>query len=364
MTNRFAGYRTSPIAHAARRPPLARAVLLLVLLLAGGWAGVSWAQERSADPLSPPGDEAPDDAGELTVALPEPPVSLRPGFVAGRETRYRFWVQRQRDRSVRVAGREQNAQLTLTSQGELTWTVEEVGADGGAVCLLQYENLSVEVSANGGEAQRFDSDGTGEGPLLELIEALTDNGLTFDVAADGSIESVRGRDQLVAAVSDESAVPEEQEFIETASRLATLLAAPGEADTGEVWRSRAAYPHPRGELDHDMTFTLTGLDLLEGVPVAFVNMEADSDLVVAQDQRPTAPPGGTVDFNVTDIGMTGQAIFDLERGEVAGRNTQLWLEVRVELTGQTPRGPLTIVQVEREDTQAQLLRLTSTNPQP
>ena len=303
-----------------------------------------------------------EGAGEVEAeAMPTYPVSLRPGFVEGRATVYEFWVQRRRDRTVRVGPREQTATVNLTSRGELVWRVESVQADGDAVCVLRYRSVRVTIEG-GGQSQSFDTAGEGEGPLKELIDALAGNDLTFDVAADGTIREVRGVSQIAAGVSEARAVPEDREFVETAARLATLLAAPAQAEEGARWRTTEAFPHERGEVTYDMTFALRGLDRLEGVPLAYVTLDSDLELDVPEDKMPPAPPGADVKVALTDGSCEAQIIWDLDKGEVAGRNTLMTMEIESSVTAPTSQGRLTITQLEREETLAQLLRLSTTEP--
>ena len=63
-------------------------------------------------------------------------VNLRPQFQAGRTTRYQLWYDRDVDTTIDFQGKSQSIPQHFHYDGEMTWRVDSVAADGSATCTL------------------------------------------------------------------------------------------------------------------------------------------------------------------------------------------------------------------------------------
>src|SRR5690606_8158701 len=113
--------------------------------------------------------------------------------------------------------------------------------------------------------------------------------ITCEVAADGTIQSVRGTDAMKRKAGDVP-IPDDLDFVESATDLATIAAAPPTLATGQSWDARFRWSHEAGWLNQDMHYTLTGVEEVEGIPIANVTGVARSRLEVDRSKLPRGGP--------------------------------------------------------------------------
>lgn len=252
---------------------------------------------------------------------------LRPHWTPGQTTRYEVWSSRTRQSTVTRGGRSRTTGFKMTSEGEVTWTVDKVKADGSATCTMTMDWLTLELTGEDGKTHKNDSrksKGDIE-PFHALLKALTGVPIKVSVAADGTITKVNGVKAVRAKIKPElkEMVPEDLDFIETASDLATLVAVPQEVRVGKKWDADQRWtwsdPPFKGHMNHDMTFTLAGVEDMAGLPIAVVEGRSKLKLELDRSDLPEGMPPFSVKLVKGDLQT--QVMFDLTRGEVVGRNT-------------------------------------------
>ena len=261
----------------------------------------------------------------------DPSANLRPQWVVGQTARYQFWTESKKEETAELQGQSQTGTTTYTNEGEVVWRVEQVGDDGSAVCTMSLETMKVTIAPPEGEALAVDSaNPTGEIPVFDtLLAAMVQNPLTVYVKPDGSVDRVEGVDAMKQAAGEDAAdsVPDEIDFIETASELATLIAAPAEAGVGDTWRAQNTWAledilpgvlNIEATADFDTTFTLEQLGKVEGVPVAAVRFRSVMDVKADLSKLPDGV--ADVDLRVGDASARGELLFDLSRHETIARN--------------------------------------------
>jgi hypothetical protein len=151
-------------------------------------------------------------------------------------------------------------------------------------------------------------------------------------------------------------VPEELDFIETATDLATLVAAPESAAVGKNWDTDLKWTWSdapfEGHLLHDMKFTLTGVEQIAGLPVAVVDGRSKLKLDLDRSNLPEGMP--PTDVKLVKGDLQTQVMFDLTRSEAIGRNTVQ--NTTIDFTVRMPDATITRRLVET--LQGQALRIT------
>lgn len=287
------------------------------------------------------------------VAQDEPAaVDLRPQWREGQRSRYEVWTRRVRDTTMSLAGQSRSAQVTMETTGEVTWVVDRVQPNGGATCTMTLDWLSMSIASDG-ERQVSDSRrGSGDNEMIhDLLRAMAGVPITVEVAPDGSIESVHGTDAIRRRLDVPEMMPQDLDFIESASDLATIPDAPATARVGARWDADYRWTHEMGHLRHDMSYTLAGVEELAGIPIATVTGRGSLSLDVDHSKLPEdAPP---IDVKLVDGSVTSQVMFDLQRHEAIGRNTVQ--ETTIDVTVRMPQQ--TLSQRTHETIQSQVLRI-------
>ena len=266
-------------------------------------------------------------AAPLAHAQDAQTYNLRPNWTPGQTARYEVWTNRTQHSVVTIAGKKNVDDLQMTSEGEVTWSVDQVKADGSATCTMTLEWLSLDYIPGDGKTLKNDSrKGSGDIESFHaLLKAMTGVPLKVSVAADGTITKVDGVRAIASRMKADlkEMVPEELDFIETASDLATLIAAPEAADIGNKWDANVKWTWSdrpfEGYLHHDMTFTLAGVEDLAGLPVAVVDGRSKLKLELDRSNLPEGMP--PTDVKLIKGDLQTQIMFDLTRHEVVGRNT-------------------------------------------
>lgn len=279
-------------------------------------------------------------------------VNLRPQPVAGRVTRYWVWTQRDQAITMTAAGNRRSLSNRMEVEGECTWAIVSVRPDGGFSATMTMDWMTARLTMPDGAVHNNDSRrGRGDTePVHQLIRAMSGVPLTCDVAADGTIQSVRGMDAMKRKASD-AAIPDELDFIESATDLAVLSAAPESLASGRAWDTRFRWSHELGHLQQDMRYTLSGVEDIEGIPVANVTGVAKVRLDLDRSKLPQGGP--PIDIRLRSATFQTQVMFDLTRHEAVGRNTT---DTRsIDTTIRLPQA--TISRVTDETIRSQVLRI-------
>jgi Family of unknown function (DUF6263) len=284
---------------------------------------------------------------------------LRPKWTQGQTARYEVWTSRTQHATVSLAGQSRTTDLTMISQGEVVWTVDKVKTDGSALCTMTLDWLTLDYTPDDGKTLKNDSrKGTGDiEPFHALLKAMTGVPIKVSVAPDGTITKVQGIKAINAKIKPElkEMVPEELDFIETATDLATLVAAPESARLDKKWKTKLKWTWSdtpfKGYMHHDMTFTLSGVEDVAGLPVAVIDARSKLKLELDRSDIPKAMP--PYDVKLVKGDLQTQIMFDLTRGEAVGRNTIQ--TTTIDVTIRTPN--TTISRRVQETLHSQALRI-------
>ncbi|MEM9021508.1 MAG: DUF6263 family protein [Planctomycetota bacterium] len=302
-----------------------------------------------------------------TLAQDDKPTNLRPGWSAGQTATYAFWGKTQKDETAQILGQQQSETTTFLSEGKVTWRVDEVNDDGTAACTMRLTTIKFTITVGEAEPVVFDSDNlTGERPAFDsLMSAMVQTPLKIAVNADGTIGAVEGIDELATAAGAEAAeadiIPEELDFRETASELATLISAPAEATPGQTWNATNTWNHedvfPQAETKAkwDTTFTFDSVGVIAGVPIATIKTESDVDIEVDLSKLPEGGPD--IDIQISDTAASGEILFDLSRQETVARNETMTYTAAITVAPPRPELPAITVNI-KETNQSQLLRVS------
>lgn len=263
----------------------------------------------------------------LTWADEAQTYDLRPQWKPGQTARYEIWSSRTQHATVTFAGQKRTTDLTMTSDGEITWTVDQVKPDGSATCTMTLDWLTLDYSPQNGKPLKNDSrKASGDiEPYHALLKAMAGVPLKVSVAADGTVTRIDGINAIAGRIKSElkDAVPEELDFMETATDLATLVAAPQSIDVGKKWDAKLKWTWSdtpfKGFMHHDMTYTLAGVEDMEGLAVAVVEGRSKLKLEVDKSKLPEGMP--PADVKLVKGELQTQVMFDLTRHEAVGRNT-------------------------------------------
>ena len=310
----------------------------------------------------------------LLVALPvfakpdAKPTNLRPQWEQGQSVRYAFWSKTLKTESATLAGQTQDEKTTYLTEGETTWKVDSTNPDGTLSCTMTLDKIKFTITSdkNKDKPTIVDSENPDpeQGVFKDLVAAMTQVPIKVTVKADGSIESVSGVDALRQAagqaVQDADIVPEELDFMESASELATLIAAPASATPGQTWNSKnkwnqnSVIPGTDTLGEWDTTFTYDSVADIAGVPIATIKSKSEIEMKVDLSKLPEQSPD--IDVQVQDATAKGEILFDLSRNETVARNDSMSYTATITVTPPTDRIPPIKINVT-ESSQSQLLRI-------
>lgn len=280
---------------------------------------------------------------------------LRPQWTAGQSATYSFWTARQQNQTVTMpTGESRNATNSYETNGELQWTVESIRPDGGATGTMTMDWIAVTLTDLQGQTVTMDSrKPRGDVPRFQkLLKAMVGKPITVTVNADGTIEKVAGLGPIRRAAEEPDDVPEDLDWIESATDLATVPGVPPEVRIGGTWKKDFRWTHDEGHLRHAMTYTLADVEDVAGIPLATVEGKGTLKLDPKPlELPPDAPP---VQRRLTGGEVTTQILFDLQRHEAVGRNTTQ--EETIVTTIRFPQG--TIRRSATTTIQSQVLRLS------
>ena len=251
--------------------------------------------------------------------------NLRPQWTAGQTARYEIWTSRTQRSTVSLADQKRTTDMNMVSEGEVTWTVDRVKPDGSAECTMTLDWLTLDYTAGGKTLKNDSRKGSGEIESVQaLLKAMAGVPLKVSVAADGTVTKVDGTKTMGGKLGadQKDMLPEELDFIETASDLATLIAAPESIGVGKKWDTKLKWTWSdqpfEGYMHHDMTYTLTGVEDLAGLPVAMVEGRSKLKLELDRSALPEGMP--PADVKLVKGELHTQVMFDLSRHEAVGRN--------------------------------------------
>ena len=283
-------------------------------------------------------------------------LALRPRWETGQSARYSFWTRRQQDVEVRFDGNVREAGSTVLTEGELSWTIDSVRDDGSAEATMTLDWMTADITDAEGKTLRNDSrKGAGDlEPVHGLLRAMAGAPIRVSLTADGSVASVSGVDKIRAAAEVPEMVPEELDFEESATELATLAFAPETAAVGDTWPASFRWTHELGHLEQDWTYRVAGVEEIGNVRVAMIEGEAELELdpdTLRAEQPADAPP---TTVKLVDGEATQSIMFDLSRGEAVGRDSTLRTTLEVSVALPNARK---LNQVTREVERSQVLRI-------
>jgi hypothetical protein len=281
-------------------------------------------------------------------------INLQPDWETGQQSRYSVQQTRTRTRTLMAGGKQREATTTTRLTGEITWRVESVAADGSATCTLSHDWLKLVMTGPEGNQKTNDTRrGSGDlPPVQQMLSALSDNPLTVQVAADGTVTGVDGGDAIRSALDNPQFAPTQQDLHSTAESLVPLPAAPSDGEVGRTWRHSFGESHALGSMQYDANYELAGVETVASIPIATIRIQGDITLDAKSPQRPANAPEMTTDLR--DSHYRSFVIFDLLRREAVGRYTS---EQQVIEQNITARGR-TLTQRMNEQTQATVLRIS------
>ncbi|MEM6333499.1 MAG: hypothetical protein AAF823_09195 [Planctomycetota bacterium] len=309
-------------------------VVWVVALAIGGAVGVGSAAAQSAESEG---------------------VALRPAWAVGQRALYEFWTQRERQIDMQFDGRSRTVSTTLSSEGQTEWVVTEVGDDGSAKGTMTLQWIVITVTQPDGSTMKVDSRRAGGDipAYKQLLDAVAGVPLMIEVAADGSVASVEGMNQMTAKYGGDEFPLEERDFVETATDLAALTGVPAMVVPGQRWSTTHDWSHELGTMRHDLNWTLSEVEDVEGIGLAVVDVTGELTLELGDDAIPADAPQTQV--RLVSGSIEGQVLFDTLRREAVGRNTVQNDVIRS--TTRLPQNRGTLVRTTTQRVQSQSLRI-------
>ncbi len=289
----------------------------------------------------------------------DPAFDLRPHFKPGRTARYRVWTSHE------MTNKSPRGVVTNTRvfESEITWSVMEVRADGGADCQVVIDWLTCDLTTPDGSVLKNDSRAdSGEVEAVhKLLVAVTGVPITVHVSGEGLIEGVSGTDAVRDAMENPDHAPDDQDYIEMATDLAMLIAAPPTIAPGGDWSTPVQWTHIWGHVNYDLKYELESVGPIAGIDVATVtgqstsfNFEPGDDVLPVPEGTP--PP----EVAMSSAAVKTRVLFDLSRHEAVGRDTVETRSVDVALS----IGDQTINMSMSERIHSQALRIAEINEEP
>lgn len=280
------------------------------------------------------------------------PVDLRPQWREGQTSRYEISSERVQHHSMTAGQQQREQRSTMQTSGEVTWHVEHVASDGSAQCRMTFDWLRMTMRDDQQEQVNDSRQGSGDTPPLHaMLRAMTGVAIGVEVAADGTIQAVSNTAAIRRALEHEELAPSDVDLIENASKLATLINAPAAAEPGDQWRVEHQWRHELGSQYETIDWRLEGIEHIADIPIATVVGQGAVEVEMDEAQMPEgAPP---IDMTMRDGNIQAQVLFDLQRGEVVGRNSVE--QTRIEMTIRIPEQ--TVHQQIEQTVQSQVLRI-------
>lgn len=274
--------------------------------------------------------------GPVWAQADHPTLDLRPRFVQGRTTKYHVWSNRQQFQSVAIGPRNREFETRFEIEGEITWTVNRVRQNQSATCSMTIQWMTAQYTGPDGKTQHSDSRKSRGLPesIHGLLRAMMGMPVIIEVEPDGSVRSAKGIDAIRRSAPKDANVPDERDFIESASDLATIVGAAANVAIDDQWKTQLDTNHQFGLLHQSMRLTLSSVETIADIPVATVTgigrleFEPDKDLLPKMPSR-----DWKVRARMTNGQIVTQVMFDLQRREAVGRNTMESRVIEIDVRG-------------------------------
>lgn len=261
------------------------------------------------------------------------PVDLQPHWKQGQTARYELWQVRTTRTAMKIGTQSQQIDTSSQIEGEMTWRVDRVRADGSADCTYTYDWLRLTLSSSAGQTQVSDSrqaSGDNES-VMKFLKALTGVPIEVHMAADGSALSTTSEKVIAQKGPGLPNLPDNLDLLESATDAVSLTAAPAEANLNTSWKADFDWNHEIGKLAHSMQYQLTGVEQIAGIPVATITMQAKLKLTPDASNFPD-PSQAKVDVQMHKGSLSTQIMYDLDRREVVGRNSSRDMSIQINVT--------------------------------
>jgi hypothetical protein len=249
-------------------------------------------------------------------------VTLKYNWPKGEELRYRIATEAVQTISG-VPGLGDMTSTTSASQVH-QMTGDAVGADGVFALRVKIESARMKMTSMMMNFE-YDSEVPSNDPMAASMAgaagAMINEVLTLSMAPDGAIRGVDGVDRISAKVQGSpaaaaaagfgaglDALPVNDDAVKS-SYLPFRCLPSSAVKPGDTWKTEATVPNPLGVQTIASTFTMKGVDTLDGQP--FVR------IAVTQTIK-TAPGGqmGPMSVQVGDASGEGEVLFSAARGRL------------------------------------------------
>lgn len=278
---------------------------------------------------------APDAFGQAEPPA-RPTANLEPIWEDGQTSRYQSVTRRQVDQVRTIMGKTNKSRQLMVFDAKVKWEVLDAAEDGGGEVEMKIESLEMKMTGPDGKTYSASAKNADE-PLASaqsLMKGLTSRPVKMRVAADGTIERVRGWEALADAAGDAGDSLTEQDFRELAVELALLPGGKAEATRGTTWEQAFNWSHEMGELKLDTEYKVVALERVAGVPLANVQAKSEVDFEIDREKFGQLGQGGQgpkVDLKFRGGKQVGQIMFDLSRHEIVGHNINRQLKFQMDL---------------------------------
>jgi hypothetical protein len=293
------------------------------------------------------------DQGAAGAKKSSDQIDLRPEYVVGRNAVYDIWSRRETTVSMSIQNNPPREITSVTEvDGQMRWNVEQVNDDGSAICIMTIQWLRIIRTDQTGKKVNDSREGSGDDETrYKFLKALTGVPLRVRCQPDGSIEAVEGSDDIAARVEDKDNAPEELDWIESATELATISGIENVMKIGNTWNRKYEWNHEVGKMHHNIDYKLAGVETIAGIPIATVT--GGGDLEFKPDLSNLGGNSEGMDISLTKGTIEHQIMFDLQRHEAVGRNSVEHRTIRLERT----TADFSAVQSVSEIIQSQALRV-------
>ena len=280
-------------------------------------------------------------------------INLRPEYVVGRNAVFDIWSRRETTVEMSFQNNPPRKSTSITEvDGQIRWNIEQVNDDGSAVCVMTIQWLRITRTDKKGKQVNDSREASGDNESrYKFIKALTGVALRVRCLADGSIEAVEGVDDIAARVEDEKDAPDELDWIESATELATISGIESAMKVGNTWNRKFEWNHEIGKMHHNVDYKLAGVETIAGIPIATVT--GRGDLRFDPDLSELGGNNEGMDISLIKGTVEHQIMFDLQRHEAVGRNSIEHRTIRFERS----TADFSAVQTIEEIIQSQTLRV-------
>ena len=253
-----------------------------------------------------------------------------------------------------AAGKRKEAGTIIASSGRIKLTIDSVTPDGAATGTLVYEWITINITGPDGTTKKNDSRSSGEiPPLQNLIQSIAGEPITVTFNAEGEATGLSGLDNIESKLENKKAMPQKRDFLETARILMGIPDAPAQASVGTRWSEQFTGSHQMGSMDYDTTWTLDSVGQLGDVPIPVASISGQSRMTLDVDRSKMPANAPPVQVQMTNSENQSQIWFDLQLGEIVGRNNVSTNTV----TASMSVGTQTLTQTTTERSTEQFLRV-------